>query len=145
MAEAETKVLQVIVCDDVRREITGKDILIGVYGREIFTPSFPLSVALTLWIRYTRNVTGPFSADFRVVGEGGNAITPPLKMTLGADDTSSYASAVFQGIPLQFQAPGKISFQWKIGEGDWTDLAELIAIQRDISLPGIKLMRADAQ
>ena len=144
MADTETKILQVIVCDDVRREVTGKDIIIGVYGREILTPNFPLSVPLTLWVRYMRTATGSFSADFRVVGEAGNAITPPLKFTLGIDDVNSYASAVFQGIPLQFQAPGKVLFQWKLENGDWTDLAELIAIQREVNLPGIHLMHPTA-
>ena len=40
----------VIFCDDIRKEITNKDILIGVYAGDIVVPSFPTPLALALWI-----------------------------------------------------------------------------------------------
>jgi hypothetical protein len=39
-------VKHVVVCDDIRREDNGKEILIGVYSGGIIVPQFPVPLAL---------------------------------------------------------------------------------------------------
>jgi hypothetical protein len=39
-----------IVCDDIRREDNGKEIIIGVYSGSIVVPQFPATLLLSLWV-----------------------------------------------------------------------------------------------
>jgi hypothetical protein len=56
----------VIVCDDVRREQTNKDILVGVYAGDIIVTSFPAIVTAAHWIEFTPGNTGLRTLRFRV-------------------------------------------------------------------------------
>lgn len=50
MAKALYKLLSVIVCDDVRTEVTKKEILIGVYSDGIVVPKLP-AILTSLFFR----------------------------------------------------------------------------------------------
>ena len=63
---AKFTVGSVVLCDDVRREITNKDILIGVYGGGIMAPSLPAAIPLALWIEFTPKIIGPYSFDLKI-------------------------------------------------------------------------------
>lgn len=56
----------IIVCDDVRKEITNKDILIGVYTGDIVVQDFPAWVRLSVWIEMLPSATGEHHMTFRV-------------------------------------------------------------------------------
>ena len=49
-----------LICDDVRHENTGKQLLIGIDGRDIVLATFPSAVILTLWMRF--RLMKPFRA-----------------------------------------------------------------------------------
>jgi hypothetical protein len=51
-------VSSVVICDDIRQEVNGKQILIGVYGSTILVPSMPFSVGLSIWIEYLAGKVG---------------------------------------------------------------------------------------
>jgi hypothetical protein len=92
----------VVICDDIRQETNGKQILIGVYGSAILVPAMPFSIPLCTWIEYTtRNIgietvhvklsyTTGFSASVRVdiqvheIGTLGLAM-PPLPVSGSTD------------------------------------------------------------
>ena len=40
-----------LVCDDVRREISGKEILIGVYAHNVYVSLIPVNLIVTLYMR----------------------------------------------------------------------------------------------
>src|SRR6266487_6946441 len=42
----------VVICDDVRREQNGKDLLIGVYSGDILVQAFPFTLPLSMWMEY---------------------------------------------------------------------------------------------
>jgi hypothetical protein len=56
----------VIVCDDVRREVTGKDILIGVYSGDIILSIFPMWFPASLWIEIETLEVGKHEINFRM-------------------------------------------------------------------------------
>jgi hypothetical protein len=58
MNRHHANISSVIVCDDIRREISGKDILIGVYSGEIVLSSIPFSLNLAIWLEYTPSIVG---------------------------------------------------------------------------------------
>lgn len=43
--------IQAIFCDDVRREVSGKDIIIGVYGVDLIPVTLPIDLSISLWLR----------------------------------------------------------------------------------------------
>jgi hypothetical protein len=48
----------IIVCDDIRKEINGKDILIGVYGGDILVSGTPFVLVLGIWFEYFSSKPG---------------------------------------------------------------------------------------
>lgn len=72
----EVRFNAVLFCDDVRRETTGKDILIGVYGGDILVNSFPQWLPLAIWAEIEAEKPGHHTLLFRLT----YADNPPLNM-----------------------------------------------------------------
>ena len=71
-----------VVCDDARKEVTGKDILVGVYGGGIHTPQLPVSINLSFWLEITVRKPGRLAVDIKVECPGDN---DPVMLQLGGD------------------------------------------------------------
>ncbi len=42
-----------LICDDIRKEFNGKDIIIGVYGGDdILVPNIPVNLSLSVYTRF---------------------------------------------------------------------------------------------
>jgi hypothetical protein len=52
MSDVDSDIGAVVICDDVRRELNGKDILVGVYGGEIIVAQLPFTLNLAIWCEY---------------------------------------------------------------------------------------------
>lgn len=46
---SKVSITAVIVCDDIRKEVTGKDILIGVYSGDIIVQDIPATISAAFW------------------------------------------------------------------------------------------------
>ena len=46
----EFAVNAVILCDDIRKEVTNKDMLIGVYGGALIVSAFPGAMPMAVWM-----------------------------------------------------------------------------------------------
>jgi hypothetical protein len=60
----------VVICDDVRKEVTSKDILIGAYGGGILVSSLPATIPIAVWIELTPESAGRLDVDLRLVLPG---------------------------------------------------------------------------
>lgn len=61
MAKRKPKFEYFIVCDDIRQELGNKLSFMGVYGDEIFVPSFPFTFSqLSVAIKYRNLKSGDF-------------------------------------------------------------------------------------
>lgn len=109
---------QSIVCDDIRREENGKDIIIGVYSGNIIVPMFPAPLALMYWLQfYASQAMDEMRLEFRVVGD--NEIqfaAAKAGMRIGRAGMGSIAVGPF---PIMLQIPTTIRLQTKIGDQDW--------------------------
>jgi hypothetical protein len=56
----------VIICDEVRREITNKDILIGVYSGAIVVSAVPATLTVAVWIELIAETGGPLTVDLKI-------------------------------------------------------------------------------
>jgi hypothetical protein len=59
----------VIICDDVRHENNGKQILIGVYGSNIVVQSIPFMLNLSIWLEYNAPKRGEDHVHIRFLFE----------------------------------------------------------------------------
>lgn len=59
----EFKIHNVVVCDDVRRENTGKDILVGAYPGSINMGKMPGQVVLSFWLELQFHKNGDITVE----------------------------------------------------------------------------------
>jgi hypothetical protein len=98
----------VIYCDDVRIEATGKHILIGVYSVDMVVGvPFPAIVGLTVYLRLWGLTAGQHIIDLTVSPPG----APAVEMKDGTIEITNELApltAPIGPIPLQIGAPGEI-------------------------------------
>lgn len=99
---SEFKIGYVLLCDDVRKEVSGKDILIGVYTKVINLHQLPAMVNLSAWIEVIPTKKGNLALEvkFEVPGD-----LPPyiIGVVLGVEDEKNslaFATPV-TGFPIQ--------------------------------------------
>lgn len=113
-----------IVCDDVRREDSGKAILIGVYTGDIVVAGYPSIFSAKFWFEVSSegNGSAPFSAR-AILEPGGielfsmNAEIERKRGPLGDEGTEDYFAASSR--PFRIEQSGCILFQFRSGDGDW--------------------------
>ncbi|KAB2843437.1 MAG: hypothetical protein F9K47_06940 [Burkholderiales bacterium] len=84
--------LQTVFCDDIRHEVAGKLSYIGVYGPQLFVPSFPITLPkLCLTVRVVTPAAQPFRVlTFRIL----KGDTQLAEATLEDADLASVADAI---------------------------------------------------
>jgi hypothetical protein len=97
----------VLICDEVRKEVTNKDIIIGVYGGALLIPSFPAQAPLAVWMEIIAHTIGRHEIELKIeiAGKpGGVGIKFVLDMT-GIDDPITMATPQFI---IPFLEPGEV-------------------------------------
>jgi hypothetical protein len=117
-------VKQFIVCDDVRREASGKEILIGVYGSGITVATFPAQLGLAFWMQfYTPETIIPATKlDFQLKGDD-DAQFALVKVEL-AVTRAGLGSISLPTLPLSLQIPTHLILQMKEEGGEWKTVGE---------------------
>ena len=112
------KVLNFILCDEVRTEDNGKAILIGVYPHNIIVKQFPTRMTITAWLQFMTGRTNEAQIEIRVIDEN-----RAVKMSGGGEvkveDAALPATVTLAGILLEFTNPGKLIFQIKERGKKW--------------------------
>ena len=123
MAEHAIAVRFGIVCDQVRREDSGKFFMIGVYGHNISVSSFParfiLTLVISLWAKspvtdHPLEVQTEFEGETIHSGRGVISVKDA-----GAD------LIVLPGIGVQVARPGELAFKAKLGAGRWKTITTI--------------------
>jgi hypothetical protein len=120
----------VIVCDDIRKEVTGKEILIGVYTGEILVSSFPSWFPAALWIEIETLEIGRYDVTLRF------SLTdkPPILMKAGIEVSRSGTIAI--ACPgLQLHAEKECEFILEVQDGEeWKVLKRKKIMQGNVNL-----------
>ena len=116
---------QFIVCDDIRREISGKDILIGVYGSDVAVASFPAPLSLAFWMQFDspETTTSPINIEFQLMGENDVKFA-----TLGVQlliTRAGLGTIALPAIPLSLQIPSNLTLQMKQQGGEWETVGKV--------------------
>jgi hypothetical protein len=105
----------IVMCDEIRTEITGKDILIGVFSGEILVPSFPTAIGVAFWaeVENSNEDIGVREYEVRVGIENGQPL--PFKVT--ADIRAAGTSVLkIPTIHIPVSGPTVISLELLDGE-----------------------------
>ncbi len=117
-----------LVCDDVRNESSGKEILIGVFADNVYVGVLPANLIVSLYIRLRLADNQSGNIKFRVMSPGGTQVTPevPFALPPPADHRDiAIASMAIRGIGFQAQAEGRYEFQWQPPEQEWEAITSL--------------------
>lgn len=131
MAKSALKlgIKSVIICDDIRREDNGKQMLIGIYVGSIEVSSFPINLALAIWIEHKPTAVGETDIEVRFLGPSDAQL---FHSSFHAKFHATERSSVGMGsIPLQFQGPGDLRFQVKESGGSWRTYRSIPVRLRD--------------
>lgn len=121
-----------LVCDDVRREDNGKEILIGVYSSDIRVAHFPTSLRLVFWMQIIVTTEGRVRFEFRIIGPnevqlasaGVELEVPPQAGAMGTIPLGP--------IPLQVQSAGNLRLEIRDRpDGRWTELKRIPVLQAE--------------
>lgn len=108
-----------VICDDVRAEIGGKFVLVGVYpGNVIIVRHFPHELRFWLWAVFLCNKEGTFDAQVRFKANdgtvGGMSRTTFTNSRVGGMTASRLACKLEVSGPHRFDAQFRFA-----GEEDW--------------------------
>jgi hypothetical protein len=118
--------LHVVFCDDIRREITGKEILIGVYSGNLLVNGFPAPVVLATWVPFLRveNSIGKLPIAFRMQGENNRTVGyGSMEVTL--TNTSETGALSMPTLAIVLQGPGNLIFQLQQYDEPWQTVGTL--------------------
>jgi hypothetical protein len=105
----------VIVCDDIRKEVTGKDLILGVYTGSVVLGEFPSWFGPAFWIEVDFSETGDFELNFRLSITG----KPPMPFTMRAHVSNPGPSAgVVQGLQILIEEETELVLEIREGD-DW--------------------------
>ena len=116
-----------IICDEVRIENTGKHIIIGAYSNNISVPAFPAGIVLSIWSQFYADRNGDMNVELRVLANK-KEITRGLGR-FQINDYKELVTSVYNGIPLQVQGEGMLTFQIRVANGRWKTFKKIPIIK----------------
>jgi hypothetical protein len=125
------RIESVVFCDDVRKETTNKDILIGVYSGDIIVPHFPAVISSAIWIEIVGDNIGPFELNLRLTLTDKPAFTITLE---GAMNKPGGTSTVLGGLQLHIEKQAELGLEVQEGE-NWRLLKRKKIVQGNVTLP----------
>jgi hypothetical protein len=117
------EILGAILCDDVRREDNGKDIIIGVYSGGIIINELPAPLALKVWIQLRHSGAGQTKLRVEINLEGENLAG--VEMMMGTQAEVGAGSLFTPTVPVLLTKEGMVSVTLQQGEGEPQQLMQL--------------------
>lgn len=124
------KPLFVVFCDDIRQEVNGKQILIGVYAGDIILQSFPATIGISGWISFAResNVAAQIPIEFRIIDSNGR----PLgygSATLNLMATGQQGAIALPAVAIIVQKPDTLTLELKQYDEPWQKIGSIDVIR----------------
>lgn len=129
----KTRILNALVCDDMRREDNGKEILIGIYSGGVLVHRYPAALTLAIWMQFEAFKTGEIKLAFRLINEKDLEFASATG-TLNVSKIENPMSLGIKNMRLQFQADNDFRFQAKEQDSDdWKDVIAFTVRESEIS------------
>ena len=122
----------VIICEDVRQESNGKEILIGVYSGGVVAQNFPAHIALTVYLQFISRDKGKVQLDIRIMLNDQSILIDAQAELEILDGTSG--AFWLPPIPLVIPHAGELRVQARQQGKDFETIKRVvISAQRDAS------------
>ena len=126
----------IVLCDDIRREITGKDILIGVYSGRVVITQIPFALNLAIWLEYEPEKIGKSTIHLRITYS--NKAPGKLKIEMDVAELTS-AGIPLTGLVVNGDVEGDLTIEFSTDELNWQLLKTVIFKKGEVSaLPTLK-------
>ena len=117
------KFANVIICDDVRKENSGKHLIIGVYPDDILVPGFPATIAVCAWFQFFADRVGEMPIELRVLQNKKELSRGSAKLIV--NDSKKIVTATIIGIIITFGDDGPLEFQCRETKKRWRTMKKL--------------------
>lgn len=126
-----------IVCDEIRREDNGKDILLGIYRGSITlnpptapgdksegTPPVLTALHLSLWVPFKASGLGEAVVEFEIIPPGGEKVKVRAGIRIEDPKTLTEQTAFeLKSMPILFSKEGNLTILFRNeGEDEWETL-----------------------
>lgn len=122
------KIDAVVACDDVRKESSGKDILIGVYPAGVTMFPVPGQIRLAFWIRLTGARDGDLSVELKAEPPGSKA-SFSAKTEIKALPAGSPIALILPAIGYPIQEEGEFKVYCKNSDEGWEEIYSFLIRQ----------------
>lgn len=129
-------VLDFLPCDMIRREDTGKNLLVGVYGNGVLLrpdTTYPHRIALAYWVRLTHDVRGASPFKMEIVGPNDEAAfvaTGDFYEDKGEPEGSPAIFPFPHTLPTELSGPGRytarLTFAGETKDIGWFDVRQRV-------------------
>ena len=131
----EFSVNAVVFCDDVRKETSNKDILIGAYGGPIVVPAFPVSMPVAIWIEFTLDDSGSLEIDMKIKLPG-IATDGMMRLNLDIPPGIETTSIATPQLMCPIVEPGTIEVSIKRSkDAEWRLIKTKKVVQAELAIP----------
>lgn len=117
-------IINVLLCDDVRTEDTGKSIIIGVYNDSVQVNEFPVNLRPVYWLQVDHREVGDFNFLFRGVIRGSETAVISGRVD-GSAIRQGVGSIKIGPIPLALEEPADVEFQAQVPDDVWVTLGSM--------------------
>jgi len=121
-----------LICEDIRFEINGKHILVGVYSSDIGVSQFPTRMSLCSWVQFYSKIAGDVQIGIRV-------ITPKeidvfnMTGTARFQQEETVATILIPNFDFEIQQEGDFLIQLKENDNEWRNILSLPILKRSSS------------
>ena len=113
-----------VVCDEIRREDSGKFIFIGVYGESIIVPDFPFAMTLAFWIVVIPHKEGEILCHWKLKHDKfGDLSMTDGKLSINKIEKESTIS--LRRVPVQLPEEGILTLQVRESGGRWRNVISI--------------------
>lgn len=117
----------VIFCDDIRFEMSGKMLLVGVYPEDLVPSVMPQTLVLSFWVRLKGVSAGTHNLRFAVGANGTDQVEAGLPLVVQEGKELSHLTLV--GLPVELKDYGSIHLTLSGFPGGEAVRAELPVVQ----------------
>lgn len=125
MSADKIEIPTAIVCDDLRREENGKEILIGVYSGDIVFPQLPSTMRVCVWIPWSGKTSAENPGKFQLRISDRNTSFIQSEFEIDTQGKAGAGSLAVGGIPLRFDGPTLLNIEIKRGSGKWKTIRQI--------------------
>ena len=112
-----------LVCDDIRREDSGKLIFIGVYARDVRVSKTPATLVLSLAVNVQASKALTTDIEIRWLVDG--AQRSQIKGQLVVEEPGPAMLTVTGLIVTGIEDDATLEFEWRAPDQDWAKLYEI--------------------